>query len=371
VSSPSSASGPSASSSSSFHHSSSANQSSGLKAFPLILGHGDGSTESVGGDAFAPPSRDPSAPQFPDTEEGAFQRSVLVAVERWFSLFGWPAGPHPVTRTDVRPPCFCRSFMDMLHHLSGRQIPGVPVCRSLSDNLERRVQELLRRHQAALTFLTLNTGASCRYLHPNTCCYCFPPPLCVRWSQTNVFPQSGPGHQGLDCRSAEYESLSKRSWTDVLLQTYKVLVLRRVSLGCQTSPLDHSEAAGLLFSSYPSVQSNIYSSQELLLLSWLNTHYHRMRGAPWAAGGTAHTPARWIVNFDLDFTDGLVLASLLAAHCPYLVSFLSRTYADPSSLEEIFHNNLLVVRVLSRLHLSMNVQVNPELKAEVHIPPLG
>lgn len=51
--------------------------------------------------------------------------------------------------------------------------------------------------------------------------------------------------------------------------------------------------------------------------------------------------------------------------------FLSRTYADPSSLEEIFHNNLVVVQVLSRLHLSMNVQVNPELKAEVHIPPLG
>lgn len=60
---------------------------------------GDGSTESVGGDAFAPPSRDPSAPQFPaaDTEEGAFERSVSVAVERWFSLFGWPAGPHPVS----------------------------------------------------------------------------------------------------------------------------------------------------------------------------------------------------------------------------------------------------------------------------------
>lgn len=57
------------------------------------LSHSDGggSTESVGGDA--------SAPQFAaaDTEEGAFERSVLVAVERWFSLFGWPAGPHPVT----------------------------------------------------------------------------------------------------------------------------------------------------------------------------------------------------------------------------------------------------------------------------------
>uniref|UniRef100_A0A3P9M9T4 Calponin-homology (CH) domain-containing protein n=1 Tax=Oryzias latipes TaxID=8090 RepID=A0A3P9M9T4_ORYLA len=312
---------------------------------------GDGSTESVGGDAFAPPSRDPSAPQFPaaDTEEGAFERSVLVAVERWFSLFGWPAGPHPVTRADVRPPCFCRSFVDMLQHLSGRQIPGVPVCRSLSDDLERRVQELLICSLLTYLWFFREQGACLSHIRPQDL---LDEQEFEHWSQTSVFPQSGPGHQRLDCRGAEYESLSKRSWTDVLLQTYKV-------------------GQHLPFCSYPSVQSNVYSSQELLLLSWLNTHYHRMRGAPWAAGGTAHTPARWIVNFDLDFTDGLVLASLLAAHCPYLVSFLSRTYADPSSLEEIFHNNLLVVRVLSRLHLSMNVQVNPELKAEVHIPPLG
>ena len=38
--------------------------------------------------------------------------------------------------------------------------------------------------------------------------------------------------------------------------------------------------------------------------------------------------ARWIVNFDLDFMDGLVLAAVLAAHCPFLVTelYLSPTY---------------------------------------------
>lgn len=34
--------------------------------------------------------------------------------------------------------------------------------------------------------------------------------------------------------------------------------------------------------------------------------------------------ARWIVNFDLDFSDGLVLAALLAAYCPYLVGYVRR-----------------------------------------------
>lgn len=30
-------------------------------------------------------------------------------------------------------------------------------------------------------------------------------------------------------------------------------------------------------------------------------------------------PSRWIVNFENDFVDGLVLASLISAYAPYLV----------------------------------------------------
>lgn len=41
----------------------------------------------------------------------------------------------------------------------------------------------------------------------------------------------------------------------------------------------------------------------------------------------AHTggvpPSRWIVNFDYDLMDGLVIASLLGAHMPFLVSSLN------------------------------------------------
>ena len=31
-------------------------------------------------------------------------------------------------------------------------------------------------------------------------------------------------------------------------------------------------------------------------------------------------PSRWVVNFDFDLLDGLVLASALGAHAPFLVS---------------------------------------------------
>lgn len=41
-------------------------------------------------------------------------------------------------------------------------------------------------------------------------------------------------------------------------------------------------------------------------------------------------PARWIVNFDRDFVDGLVLAAVLAAYCPYLVSTALRQLPEPA-----------------------------------------
>lgn len=34
----------------------------------------------------------------------------------------------------------------------------------------------------------------------------------------------------------------------------------------------------------------------------------------------SNPPCRWIVNFDVDFMDGLVLAALVAAHVPFVVS---------------------------------------------------
>lgn len=33
-------------------------------------------------------------------------------------------------------------------------------------------------------------------------------------------------------------------------------------------------------------------------------------------------PCRWIVNFDVDFMDGLVLAALVGAHVPFVVCYL-------------------------------------------------
>ena len=67
--------------------------------------------------------------------------------------------------------------------------------------------------------------------------------------------------------------------------------------------------------------SNIYSVGERIVLAWLNHHYEHHRQKIWqncSKGGVP--PARWIVNYDFDLLDGLVIGAVLGAHMPFLVS---------------------------------------------------
>uniref|UniRef100_A0A8C5G7J8 Calponin-homology (CH) domain-containing protein n=1 Tax=Gouania willdenowi TaxID=441366 RepID=A0A8C5G7J8_GOUWI len=193
-------------------------------------------------------------PQFPaaNTEEGRYHQSVLVSMERWFSLFGWPGGPHLIT-----------------------------------------IPHTLRK----------NSQSKCSHA--------------------------------------------------------QVLVLCRVSETSTNPTLDHKDSDGNLPITSQPLTSNIYSLQELQLLSWLNVHYQIIFPVIlcWSTGGVP--AARWIVNFDLDLTDGLVLAALLAAYCPYLIeSHFQRMYTTASSLEKILHNNIIVTQALTALGLNINIQVN-------------
>lgn len=61
-----------------------------------------------------------------------------------------------------------------------------------------------------------------------------------------------------------------------------------------------------------------------------------------ATGGIPNS--RWLVNFDYDMLDGLVLAACLGAYCPFLINthFIDM-YTKPESAEQCLHNALKVV----------------------------
>ncbi|KAM3857125.1 cilia and flagella-associated protein 47-like [Diretmus argenteus] len=310
-----------------------------------------------------------SVPEFPaaDSEESLYYQSVLLAAQRWFSLCGWPNGPHPISvphtlrrvaskiQTDdssgrsyrVSQSKDSRSVVDMLHHLTGKQIPGISRSQSWSKDIDQRTNQLLRQHEAMLGFLRVQGACLC-HIRPE---YLLDMQEFNHWCSLQVNEDAN----GLDYSSVVYESLSKRSWADVLLQIYKVLVLCCVSEGALNTTLSQEVVDQILPVSSQPLASNVYSSWELRLLSWLNMHYQGMRVTVWSTGEVPS--ARWIVNFDLDLADGLVLAALLAAYCPYLVSVhFQRMYTRSASLEQILHNNIILAQALTMLSLNIDVQ---------------
>ncbi|XP_010774715.1 uncharacterized protein [Notothenia coriiceps] len=303
---PSPASGPTSSpssSSSSFDHNSSTNKKTTSDehikySFP--------NSDSVSGQTSRNTDVSPNTtinlgtPEFPaaDSEEGLYYQNVLLAVERWFSLFGWPSGPNPisvphtlrrvVSKIQMNPTTGrtyrvsqnkdSRSVVGMLHHLTGKQIPGIPRCQMFSSDIDQCTHQLLQQHEAMLTFLRVQ-GASLCHIRPE---YLLDVQEFKHWCSL----QSNEEDHGLDYSSLDYESLSKRSWTDVLLQIYKVLVLCRVSERGSNSYLNPEDIDGILPVSSPPLASNIYSPYELQLLDWLNMHYKSMRKTVWGTGKT-------------------------------------------------------------------------------------
>lgn len=70
------------------------------------------------------------------------------------------------------------------------------------------------------------------------------------------------------------------------------------------------------------LSSNIYSTGERILLTWLNYCYTNYKNKIWDENDKGSAPAnKWIVNFDYDLTDSLALASVIGAYCPFVVSF--------------------------------------------------
>ena len=124
--------------------------------------------------------------------------------------------------------------------------------------------------------------------------------------------------------------VSRKSWLDCLLQILKVCVMNRITpKHFKASPVPYNTNGDAYF---PDVNidpliSNIYSVGERILLTWLNYCYANYKERIWGqvsslnGGERGGVPAtRWIVNFDVDLTDSLVLAATIGAYCPFVVS---------------------------------------------------
>ncbi|XP_033635373.1 cilia- and flagella-associated protein 47-like isoform X1 [Asterias rubens] len=346
-------------------------------------------------------SRSLGSAAFPneDTEEGVFHQEVLMGVQRWITLHGWSGGPYPVSvpeglrsgvaknsapekashgspSTNNSKRTQSKTIYDLMAHMSGRLVPGIPINQALPADPTERVLQLHWQHSTLLTFLR-SQGASVANIKPE---YLFEPQDYQRWvklqeqiRERKKAQQQGKSIVAIRIQEAPldeilFESVSKRAWTDLLLQTLKALVLARVTPR-QFKTLSSSGSSTSLPSINPDpLCSNIYSVGERILVAWLNHHYEQQRHKIWKdcdkessfyfeapRGGIP--PSRWVVNFDYDLLDGLVLAAVLAAHVPFLIkTHLQSMYTQPATAEQCLHNALKVVNAFRYIGLDYDIQ---------------
>ncbi|NXH20533.1 CFA47 protein, partial [Bucco capensis] len=314
-----------------------------------------------------------------------FFQKTLTAVKNWFTLFGWPEGQNPISipyslRRDVckvemtssqenasKPNLgkATKTLYDMVFHLSGQLLPGLTAYQSLPLDPVERILQLHWQHSTLLAFLK-SQGASLPHVLPE---FLLEPDDYKKWIEVQT-GLKGPLAEGkgsgvsseqqlLVLEDSMLERVSTRVWTDVLLQLYKVFVLPRVCSGGIPELFTSGKLQSMPRIKAEPLSSNIYSPPERVILTWLNKHYEENRETVWKDCQQGEVPPkRWIVNFDRDLLDGLVLAAQLAAYCPYLITtHFVRMYTNARSAEQLLHNNLILVSAMHAVRLFIGIKV--------------
>uniref|UniRef100_A0A8C2UJI4 Calponin-homology (CH) domain-containing protein n=1 Tax=Chinchilla lanigera TaxID=34839 RepID=A0A8C2UJI4_CHILA len=315
--------------------------------------------------------------------EHNFYQKVVNAAQTWFSLFGWSEGPHLLSipesiRRDVQkiqfysvssPKKFSRqndfskynkTIYDVLLHLSGTLPPGISSSQSLPVDDTERVIQLHFQYSSLLDFLNAQ-GGCISHVMPE---FLLEPRDYKKWLEISSPSKTVSVDSYIPKKKCpfiidmnKFEGWSRRAWTDVFLQIYKVLVLSRVapqfSNAAPPINVQNTEKISPCFAS-----SNIYSESERIVLSWLNTNYENTRQTIWGNCQKDRSSERWIVNFDKDLLDGLVFAAQLAAYCPFLIeSHFVNMYTQPKRPEQYLHNGLIIINSFYEIGFDMGIQV--------------
>ncbi|XP_006881909.1 PREDICTED: calponin homology domain-containing protein 2 [Elephantulus edwardii] len=311
-----------------------------------------------------------------------FQKTVNAA-QTWFSLFGWPQGPHSFSipesiRRDVckmqfysssskrvsRQNDFSRynkTIYDVILHLSGRLPFGIKSGQALPVESPERLKQLYLQHNSLLSSL-ISRGAYLSNIRPE---FLFEPKDYKNWIEMTVSSDDMPVNSYTSKENnpfiidlADFEGLSKWAWTEVFLQMYKVpFTLKQIIPSCAVNMPKVCHQSSPKYGPHFGF-SNIYSHPENLLLGWMNGNYENTREIVWGNSHLGGIPSKkWITNFDKDLSDGLVLASQIATYCPYWIeSHFAYMYTQPKIPDQYRNNSLIVVNVLREIGFNMNIQ---------------
>ncbi|KFQ47697.1 Calponin homology domain-containing protein 2, partial [Nestor notabilis] len=234
-----------------------------------------------------------------------FFQKTLTAVKNWFTLFGWSKGQNPVSvpyslRRDVckvqatssQDKVFkqnrekdTKTLYDMLFHLSGQLLPDITSSQALVLDPTERMLQLHCQHSTLLAFLKCQ-GAYLPHVMPE---FLLEPDDYKKWIEVQqalqkVYEETSEIYSNkhlLILKDSVFEAMSKRAWTDVLLQIYKVFVLPHVFSRSVTDQFSLENVQNMPRIKSEPLSSNIYSPYERTILTWLNKHYEKNRKTVW------------------------------------------------------------------------------------------
>ncbi len=294
-----------------------------------------------------------------DTNSGTYSFELLKILQRWFRSNGWPSAQNIVRipesfragvskkpldeGQDSMPQQDAikrenKTIYEMIAFLAGRPLPAIPVGAPVPVDLGERTRQFEWQHRVLLKFLRVE-GGCVAHIRPD---HLLDVDEFRNWHEQVNKTKESDEKNGFVSKSTMplssdmtvdspyipldlYALVSRKAWLDCLLQILKTCVINRITpKSFKASPVPYATSLDACF---PDVNvdpliSNIYSVGERILLTWLNYCYANYKERIWGNSATSTAPAtRWIVNFDIDLTDSLVLAATIGAYCPFVVKF--------------------------------------------------
>ncbi|NXY04818.1 CFA47 protein, partial [Pteruthius melanotis] len=310
-----------------------------------------------------------------------FFQKTLTAVKTWFTLFGWSKGQNPISipyslRSDV---CIVqltvaqeknfkrkldkhKSFYEMLLRLNGQPIPGIAAIQSLAPDPVERMFQLHWQHSELLSFLK-SQGAYLSHIMPE---FLLAPEDYKIWTEVNTGLRKGSMRSSgklsdkriFVLEDSTFETISKRAWTDVLLQIYKVFVLPRVSSRIVPDPSSLESLQNMPGIKSEPLGSNIYSRYERTILIWLNKNYEKNRKIVWKDSQRGEIILLLLKQNYSHFRSTLI-RPLAEAFCSLFLipTHFIKMYTDPRTHEQFLHNCLILVNALHAVNLNIDIKV--------------
>eukprot|EP00052_Salpingoeca_macrocollata_P027279 m.258540 g.258540 ORF g.258540 m.258540 type:complete len:1892 (-) comp22721_c0_seq5:19-5694(-) len=287
-------------------------------------------------------------------DEGQYLARVTSAVCRWLSLSGL-AQPQPISIPESLQNGFGRTAFDIIQHLSGKRIPGLPLVRPSTVK-----QGQLREMYSHMLRFLIGQGAVLSGVLPELL---LPRSDFQHWllQYDKQIRDAGLSHEASEIARRELHrqietalpQLASRAWTAVMLQVFSLFSLSRVTVRAVQAALDeHGAMLGMELDAAEELEqlrddvsaaSAIHGTQEQLLLAWMTYHHRYVTGVTVA-----------VENFGDDLADGVVLASVLASHVPTLApTHFASMFPSPTDSSQRLHNALRVIAAMQDIGLEM------------------